>query len=134
MFNSREYEWADVAVVNGGKVVTNIRGIKYSSKQEKELLYGKGNLPIAIQKGNISNEGEITLLQSEYETLKANSIDGSILSLQINIVVCYGNPAAGDMMVTDVLQGVQFTEEVKEIKQGDKYMEIPLPFIYLRKK
>ena len=44
----------------------------------------------------------------------------------------YGNPTKGDMMVTDVLQGVAFTEEPKEYKQGDKFAEITLPFIFLR--
>ena len=44
----------------------------------------------------------------------------------------YGNPANGDVLVTDVVQGIQFTEEPKELKQGDKFMEITLPFIALR--
>jgi hypothetical protein len=49
-------------------------------------------------------------------------------------VVAYGNPGNGDMLITDVLQGLQFTEESKEVKQGDKFMECKLPFIFLRKK
>lgn len=134
MFDSREYEFADLTLVLGGKDITGFRGVKYTSKQEKEAIYGKGNLPHSIQKGNKSFEGEIFLLQSELETLIANSDDASILSLQLDAVVCYGNPANGDVMVTDVLQGIQFTEEAKEIKQGDKFMEVTLPFIFLRKK
>jgi hypothetical protein len=76
----------------------------------------------------------LTLLQSELETLIANSKDSSILSLQLDAVVCYGNPSVGDVMITDVLQGIQFTQEPKALKQGDKFMEITLPFIFLRKK
>ncbi|HOU67776.1 MAG TPA: hypothetical protein PLN63_00050 [Paludibacteraceae bacterium] len=134
MFDSRQYEFADVTLVLGGKDITGIRGIKYSKKQEKEVLYGKGNQPHSIQKGNISYEGELTLMQGELETLIASSKDASVLSLQLDAVVCYGNPANGDMMITDVLQGIQFTEENKELKQGDKFMEVTLPFIFLRKK
>ena len=134
MFDSRQYEFADVTLVLGGKDITGIRGIKYSKKQEKEVLYGKGNQPHFIQKGNISYEGELTLMQGELETLIASSKDASVLSLQLDAVVCYGNPANGDMMITDVLQGIQFTEENKELKQGDKFMEVTLPFIFLRKK
>ena len=70
MFNSREYEWADLTFLLGGKDLTGFRGIKYSIKQEKEVVYGKGNMPIAIQKGNKSIEGEITVLQSELETMR----------------------------------------------------------------
>mgnify|MGYP003435856603 CR=1 FL=1 len=134
MFDSRQYEFADVTLVLGGKDITGIRGIKYSKKQEKEVLYGKGNQPHSIQKGNISYEGELTLMQGELETLIASSSDASVLSLQLDAVVCYGNPANGDTMITDVLQGIQFTEENKELKQGDKFMEVTLPFIFLRKK
>ena len=134
MFNSREYEYADVTLIMGGKEITGIRGIKYTAKQEKETLYGKGNLPHSIQKGNISYEGEVTLLQSELETLIANSKDASILSMQLDAVICFGNPLRGDVMITDVVQGIQFTEESKELKQGDKFMEVTLPFIFLRKK
>lgn len=132
MFNSREYEWADLTFLLGGKDLTGFRGIKYSIKQEKEVVYGKGNMPIAIQKGNKSIEGEITILQSELETMRLQSGTKSILDLQLDGVVCYGNPANGDVLVTDVVQGIQFTEEPKELKQGDKFMEITLPFIALR--
>ena len=132
MFNSREYEWADLTFLLGGKDLTGFRGIKYTIKQEKEVVYGKGNMPIAIQKSNKSIEGEITVLQSELETMRLQSGTGSILDLQLDAVACYGNPANGDVLVTDVIQGIQFTEEPKELKQGDKFMEITLPFIALR--
>lgn len=134
MFDSREYEFADITLVMGGKDITGIRGIKYTSKQEKEPVYGKGNQPLKIQKGNISHEGELTVLQSELETLIANSSTRSVLGLQLDAVVAYGNPSNGDVLITDVLQGIQFTEETKEMKQGDKFAEIKLPFIFLRKK
>lgn len=134
MFDSREYEWADITLVLGGKDITGIRAIKYGEKQEKEAVYGKGNKPLKIQKGNISYDGELSLLQSEYETLVANSADGSVLSLNLNAVIGYGNPSNGDVIITDVIQGLQFTEGAKEIKQGDKFGEIKLPFIALRVK
>lgn len=133
MFNSREYEWADVTLLLGGKDITGARGVKYTAKQEKEAVYGKGNEPIAIQKGNKSYEGEITVLQSELETIRLNG-GGTILDLQLDAVVAYGNPSNGDVMITDVIQGVQFTEEPHDLKQNNKYMEVTLPFIALRVK
>ena len=90
MFNTREYEYADIMVILGGKDLTGLRGVKYSVKQDKELIYGKGNQPHSIQKGNISYEGEISMLQSELETLAANADGQSILNLQFDIVVSYG--------------------------------------------
>ena len=70
MFDSRQYEFADLILELGGRTITGFRGIKYQSKQEKELVYGKGNEPMHIQKGNIAYEGEITMFQSELETIR----------------------------------------------------------------
>ena len=133
IINGRQYEWADVSLILGGRDVVGLRGIKYKESQEKELLYGKGNMPLSVQKGNKAYEGEVTILQSDLETLKllARQQTGrsSILGLNLNAVVCYGNPLHGDAMITDRLYGIQFTEEEKSLSQGDKNMEITLPFI-----
>ncbi len=133
MFNSREYEWSDVSVVAAGRPITGIRGVKYSSKQEKELLHAKGNKPHSIQRGNKSYDGEITLTQSEYEALRAAG-GGDILDISLDIVVAYGNPSNGDTVTTDLLMGAEFTEDNTEWKQGDKFQEKSLPFIFLDKK
>lgn len=131
MFDSREYEWADVALLLGGRDVTGIRGIKYSEKIEREAVYAKGRYAHAVQSGNVSYEGEVTLLQSEYEALtKAGK--GSVLNLTLNAIVAYGNPLNGDVLTTDMIEHIRFTEASKAIKQGDKSMEITLPFIALR--
>ena len=133
MFNSREYEWSDVNVVAAGRPVTGIRGVKYSSKQEKEVLHAKGKKPHSIQRGNKTYDGELTVTQSEYEALRAAG-GGDILDISIDIVVAYGNPSKGDVITTDLLMGVEFTEDNTEWKQGDKFQEKSLPFIFLDKK
>lgn len=132
MFNSRQYEFNDLTLFLGNRDVTGIRSIKYTEKQDKEVIYGKGNKPISIQKGNKSYEGSIGLLQSELEALELVS-GGSILDLDLTAVVTYGNPANGDMVKTDALIGVQFTEVPRELKQGDKFMEVELPIVFLDK-
>lgn len=133
MVNTREYEWADVSVVMAGRMVTGLRGVKYSAKQEKELLHAKGNKPHSIQRGNKTYDGEITLLQSEYEALK-QACGGDILDSSMDIVAAYGNPSVGDVVTTDILVGVEFTEDNTEWKQGDKYQEKTLPFLFIDKK
>jgi hypothetical protein len=131
MFNSRQYEWADLSILIGGNIVTGARAISYKSTQEKEVIYAKGNEGHSIQRGNVKHEGEITMLQSEYEKLCLAG-GGSILSMRVNINVNYGDPIKGDKMTTDVVEYAEFTEEAKEMKQGDKNMEVKIPFIALR--
>ena len=130
MFDSREYEWADVTVVMAGRDVTGIRGVSYTSAQEKEALYAKGNKPHGIQRGNKSYEGSIRLLQSEYEALN-QAAGGDALNASFNIVVSYGNPSNGDVIKTDLLMGVEITSKPKSLNQNDKFMEIELPLIML---
>ena len=129
-FNSREYEWSDVAVVIAGRMVTGIRGISYTSSQEKEALYAKGNRPHSIQRGNKSYSGSIRLLQSELDALEA-AARGDVLDVSFNLIVSYGNPLKGDVITTDILMGCEITEVPKSINQNDKFMEIELPLIIL---
>lgn len=135
IINGRQYEFADVTLILGGRDVVGLRGISYTESQEKETIYGKGNKPLAIQKGNFSYEGSITLLQSEVETLrvlaKTETGRASLMGLTLDAVVCYGDPLKGDVMITDRINSLQFTEDPKEMSQGDNSMEIELPFIAL---
>lgn len=128
-FDSREYEWNDLSVTAGNRDITGIRGLKYSEKMEAEPLYAKGRTAHSIQTGNIAYEGEITVTQSEYEAL-VNAGGGSVLKLRsLTLVANYGNPSSGDAMITDILTGLQITEAGKEWKQGDKSIEVTLPFL-----
>jgi hypothetical protein len=129
MFNSRQYEWADVTLVLGGTDVTGIRAIKYTEKVEREAIYGKGKNPHSIQTGNASYDGEISVLQSEFEALVLAG-KGSIMGLSLDAIVSYGSLESGTV-ITDKIKGIRFTEASKEMKQGDKFMEMKLPFICL---
>lgn len=128
--DTREYEWADVTVVMAGRDVTGIRGVSYTSDQEKEALYAKGNKPHGIQRGNKSYTGSIRLLQSEYEALNA-AAGGDALDVSFNIIVSYGNPSKGDVISTDLLVGAEITSKPKSMNQNDKFMEIELPLTML---
>ena len=122
-----------MSVTVAGRPVTGLRGVKYGMKQEKELVYAKGNKPHAIQRGNIDYSGEITLLQSEYEALKT-AAKGEVTNITFDIVVSVGNPSRGDVITTEILIGCEFTEDNTEWKQGDKFQEKVLPFIFIDKK
>ncbi|MFU8843485.1 MAG: hypothetical protein ACNA7V_06710 [Bacteroidales bacterium] len=129
--DSRQYEFADITAIIGGRNVTGLRGIKYTEKVEREPLYAKGRYPHSIQSGNYSVDGEVTMTQSELELLIAAG-GGSVLNIKTDILVSYGNPSNGDVMLNDRLVGCMFTESAKEMRQGDKSMEITLPFVALR--
>lgn len=130
MFNSREYEWADISVIAGAVNVEGIRAIEYKTAAEKEVLFAKGRKGKSIQTGNITNDGTLTLTQSAAIALSKSHPKG-ILAVQLDLSVNYGNPSEGDALTTDRLLSLQFTEVPKSMKQGDKFMEVAIPFIFL---
>lgn len=130
MFDSRQYEWADVTLILGGRDVTGVRGVKYEKAIEREAVYAKGRKAHSIQSGNETVTGEIKMLQSEYEALIASG-RGSILGLSLDALVSYGDPLNGDAMLTDRIEGIRFTSEPSEMNQNDKFQEVTLPFLAL---
>ena len=132
MFDSRQYEWADVGLLLNGNDITGIRSVKYSEEIERDHLHAKGRYAHSIQSGNVTVKGEISVLQEELEAL-INAGGGSILQLpSLTAVVSYGDPANGDTPIMDRIEGIKFTMSEKELKQGDKHMEVKLPFLALR--
>ena len=129
--DTKQYEFADITLLVDGVDITGVRSIKFSEKIEREALYAKGRYPHSVQSGNVAYEGEIGLTQNELELLIAKG-KGSILNLKMDAVITYGNPSNGDTLITDKMLGIHFTESAKELKQGDKFMDVKLPFIGLR--
>ena len=130
IINGREYEWADLTLIAGGRYMVEFRGISWKRKIEREAIKAKGRKAIAIQSGNIDVDGEITLLKSGYDKL-AKAGGGSVLSLNITLLLSYGNPSEGNAMTTKRITGVRFTEEGEDWKQGDKFTEVKLPYLAL---
>lgn len=131
-FDSKEYAWIDVKVILMGKEVGGLRGIAYKSKRQTEALYAAGKKARGIQRGKKEYEGTITLLQSELIALnnaaKQKGYD-DISDIEFDAVVAYA--PEGGVISTDMIIGIAVTEVPTEIKEGDLYQEIALPFIAL---
>lgn len=130
-FDSREYEWADLTLILGGRDITGIRAVKWKEKIEREALYAKGRYPHSIQSGNIGYEVEIKMLRSEYEAL-VKAGNGTILGLSLDGLFNYGNPTEGNALTTTRASGIRFLEAEVADEQGSKFQEITLPAICLR--
>jgi len=132
MFDSKQYNWSAVEIVFLGKFVTGIRGVSYKVSHEKEAIYGRGNEPVTIGRGNKTYEGSVSVLQSELEALiEAAGAGKDITDIpSFDISIAYV-PKDGGTVVTDILKNVEFTEMEKSISQGDKFMEVELPVVAL---
>lgn len=129
-FNTAEFAWKDIEAILLGRPVVRLLEVKYKTARETKAIYGRGDQPLGIQRGNKSYEGEIKIGQSELEALtrKAQQLmpnsDTTDLPA-INVSISYAKDGA---LVTDVLVGVVLGEFEKGMKQGDFEMEVTLPF------
>lgn len=136
MPNSRDFEFADITVSMLGKVLTGLRGINYEWEQEKEHLYAQGNKPRSIQKGSIKPTGTLTLLKTEVDELNRIARAAGYKNIVavpgklINITVVYQIVEDAGIQ-TDILVNVEFTKTGDGMKQGDKFKEVELPFLFL---
>lgn len=137
-FDSREFEFADIKVSMLGTELSGLRGLTYKKSQEKELIYAAGNQPKAIQRGNKKYEGTITLLKSDFDLLNTASRAAGYEDITdvpgrlINITCLYQKSDDGLQLKTDSLQNVEFSDYEEGMKQGEKFKEISLPFMFLR--
>lgn len=130
MYNSEEYSWKDLSINILGRVLNGVTGLKYSEKTDIAPVYGRGQKPIALQSGNMSFEGEITLLQSEAIALQnaAKAAGKRVSQISFDIVASY---AIDTTINTDIVKGVKISDFEKALKQGDKNMEIAFKFMAL---
>ena len=139
VFDSRQFEFADISVNMLGVTLSGLRGLTYKKSQEKEGVYGAGNQPQAIQRGNKKYEGQLMLLKSDFDLLDNAAIAAGYEDITdvpynlISITCVYERIDAG-MLSTDFLIGCEFTDAEDGMKQGDKFKEVTLPFIFLRKR
>jgi hypothetical protein len=133
-FDSSEFAWKDLEVVMLGRPLVRILDVKYKTARENKVIYGRGNEPQGIQKGNKAYSGELKVGQGELEALIRKSQEIYPLSdptdlPPFNITVAYEK---NGIMVTDVIIGVSLKEIEKGMKQGDSDMEVSLPFDALK--
>jgi hypothetical protein len=137
MFDSREFEYADVKVKLLGAELTGLRGLTYKKSQEKEPVYGQGNQPKAIQRGNKKYEGSLMLLKSDFDRLNtaatlAGYEDITDVPAELITITCTYQKEGDPLVKVDTLIKLEFTEYEDGMKQGDKFKEVSLPFICLQ--
>lgn len=130
-FNAEEYGFKDLQVVLLGRPIIGLRNIRYKVMQEKANVHGAGSKPIARTRGNVNFEGEVKVLMSELRALlqsQGNPAKGVISIKPFDVVAAYA-PEVGDIITTDILKYVEFTECEINVNQGDQQIEVTLPII-----
>lgn len=132
IFNSAEYTYCDMDVIVLGRTIGGLRGIEYSAKKAKEVLYGAGRKGRGVQHGKREYEGTLTVTQSELAALNRAAQETGLddcLDLNFDIIITYTSPEG--IITIDRIVCASITEMKEGMKEGDMKMEISLPFIAL---
>lgn len=128
MFELNEFGWKDIEIAVNGRVLAGALGIDFSEEIERELIYGKGNYPVGINDGNVKNEGELTLHQSELEKIIQATGNKGVMGLRdLTISLAYVKEGR---ITNRTLVKVAITKIQEAYKQNDKFAEITVPFIF----
>ncbi|MDP1812337.1 MAG: hypothetical protein Q8K66_13125 [Sediminibacterium sp.] len=127
LINGKAYSWSSIKFILAGVTVVGITAINYSDDVEKENGYGQGQMPIDRGEGNYKAESGITLKANEVEALTEKAPNGRIQDFGVfDIIVFY---LVGTKKVTHKIRNAEFTGNKRDIKQGDKIIEVQLPLI-----
>lgn len=130
LVNGTRHTWASIRMNILGRTVDGVVAIKYSDKTNKTNNYGAGNKPVSRGKGNYEAEASITLYAYEVvaiqRALGPNKNLADILPFDVPVTYL----AEGDETpVTDVIRNVEFLDNIRDMKQGDTKIEVPLNLI-----
>lgn len=128
LINGEEYAWGDIKVCINGVPVTGITAISYGDKQDKQNNYGAGRHPVSRSRGRITPEAKITLYMSEVVAICRNSPTGRLQDIApFDIEVAYMPP--NGVIVVDRICDCEFTENVRDWKEGDMNQQVELPLL-----
>lgn len=128
-FNTRNYAWAACEIRLNGRILLAVQGVAWNTKQAKDYIYGKGDKPLKVQRGNKSTDGTLTVTQDELEAILDECPNGQITDLEdADLQIAFSDKGA---IVRYSIIGVSFTEEPHDHKNGDPVAISQIPFIAL---
>lgn len=136
---SSECAWSHFEVKLLSKVIKGLKGFSTKKTVESEHIYGAGNEPVDIMKGNTKYEGNIKLLGFEADALNkaaqaAGYDDITEVPHELIVITISYKKKQGEKINTIVTSGVQFTEDGFEMEQGAKNREVTLPYIAMSRR
>lgn len=129
---SYEYNLADASVKLFGIDLYGVKEITFDdSGPENEFHYG--NSPEAVSfgtKGKTELTGEITLLNSQYLTLKAALLGKPLSSAAPSTMIVNLSSFSTTNVVNFVFEGLLFQKAKVGFKEGSSANDVKIPFIF----
>jgi hypothetical protein len=129
LINGARFSWANIRMNIFGRTYEGFTAISYDDVVKKTNNYGAGRMPVNRTRGNYEPKCSITLYDYEVQAIQSGLPKGKRLQ-DINpfdITVSYVDD--NGIAVTDVIRNCEFTNNVRDIKQGDIKIEVKLELI-----
>jgi len=113
--------WADITILAGGVPFLEIQEITYNRKRKKEDHYGPGDKVVSRGHGNVEDTGlSFKMSVDELKRLETAAPNGDITLIPAFVVSIIWKPTVQNpISYTDVLTNCEFTENGRELKQGE---------------
>ena len=128
--NGKQHAWASIRANILGRVPTGITAISYGNKRTKENLYGAGSEPIARGEGNNEYDPpKLEMMSFEVEGIQNVAPLRDITSIPPFDIIIEFKETLGSPKVTHIIQNCEFTNNVRDMKQGDTKVSVALDLI-----
>lgn len=129
LINGTRHSWASIRTEILGRTVTGITAISYEDKQEKVNNYGAGPYPVSRGLGNYEATASFTLHAYEVEAIELKLPSGKRIQDigPFDVVVTFLN--LSNQLVTHTLRNVEFTNNKRDMSQGDTVIEVECELI-----
>lgn len=133
-FDNKEFEHAELTVTVSGAPLTKLRGLSGQVDADKETLFAAGRNGISIQTGNKTITGSLKMLFGALMDLWTASVAAGgddPTDIEVDIIgKVVRRTNRKQYLIT--FEGVQFNTAGFSEDQGDKFVEVELPFVALR--
>lgn len=135
--NGFQYGWSNCQVlINGTLATIGITAIAYEETTEFETIYGASNVGIGRGVGNYTYTASMSLYAEELVALQnaariqnpLNTTASVAGLLPFDIIITYLKPDNSGLTI-DKLKNVQFTNNKRDVKQGDTSISVDLTLI-----
>jgi len=117
LINGKSYDYVSITLAILGVPIEGVKSINYTEEQEKTNNYGTGEKPVSRGRGEITCSGSLELPMEEVEKIRAASINGSMLKIEMfDIIVVFG--VVGKVVV-HTLKNCEFMDDGVECSTGD---------------
>lgn len=128
--NKKEVEWADLSLAISGATVSKARGLTVALELDLEELFAAGNKAFSLQAGNQTASGSLKLLKGAVDDLWTASVAAGApnpLFVEFDITATFKKYGTRGTWTCTIL-GARISKVEYSMMQGDKFMEIELPF------